>query len=30
VTGNYAGLKCPMVGGIDLAGTVAQSDSPGT
>ena len=27
-SGNYAGLKLPMVGGIDLAGTVKQSDSP--
>ncbi len=30
VTGNYAGLKCPMVGGIDIAGTVTESQSPGT
>ena len=28
VSGNYAGIKLPMVGGIDLAGTVKQSDSP--
>lgn len=27
-SGNYAGLKLPMVGGIDLAGTVKHSDSP--
>lgn len=27
VTGNYAGLKFPMVGGIDLTGTVVSDDS---
>ena len=28
VSGNYAGIKLPMVGGIDIAGTVKKSDSP--
>jgi len=27
VTGNYAGLKFPMVGGVDLTGTVVSDDS---
>ena len=27
VTGNYAGLKFPMVGGIDLTGTVVSDES---
>merc|ERR1719447_2583042 len=27
VTGNYAGLKFPMVGGVDLTGTVISDES---